>query len=48
MRYRNTSLDFPIGDEDSLLALQAASGNYRIAGGKDCVKKVIIFKTMVI
>jgi hypothetical protein len=36
----------PIDDEDSLLALQAASFNYRIAVGKDFGKKVLTRQTL--
>ena len=42
----NTFLDLPIGDEDSLLHLQAASVSYRIAVGPDTGKKVFTLQTL--
>ena len=42
----NTFLDLPIVDEDSLLPLQAASVNFRIAVGPDTGKKVIALQTL--
>ena len=42
----NTFLDLPMDDEDSLLPLQAASVNYRIAVGPDSGKKVFTLQTL--
>lgn len=42
----NTYLALPIDDEDSLLPLQAASVNYRIALGPDVGKKVFTLQTL--
>ena len=42
----NTFLDLPMDDEDSLLPLQAASVNYRIAVGPDTGKKVFALQTL--
>lgn len=41
-----TFWDLPIGDEDSLLHLQAASVSYRIAVGPDTGKKVFSLQTL--